>query len=169
MAFPVAAPLHTHWSLHSLIRCFSSRQHLFYFFARCLHARLKLKLHVCFLNCSYMENNISGWCQIIVMQFAISQNSTKHEACSVSWSSVQHTRSVEHNTNLVVLPQSTLTRRSITERQGWIGAISVFCQVSTGHISLQKIITLPSFLPKYPTSHRLGIWVTVHCTLLDCS
>lgn len=160
MAFPVAALLHTLKLSHvvSILYQLSA-----FFFALCLHARLKLESPVCFLNRSHLKNRTH------FMPFAKAAWSSKKKVCLVSLSHVQHTTSAGHNTNLIVLPPST--EISSSNNTGcWIRVISVFCQVSfhkAGHISLQKIITLPSFPPQCLASHRLGIWVTVHCTLLD--
>lgn len=70
---------------------------------------------------------------------AICHQLKQHEVCLVSWSSVRHTRSVRCNTNLIVLPLSTTEQEKYhrANKTGcWIRVISVFCQVSTGHISI---------------------------------
>lgn len=152
-----------HWNFLTCWRFFISCQR---FFGVRLHARWKLELPVCFLNLSHLKN------KTYFMQFAISQSGMK-QWDNVLGGCAQHTRSARHTVIQLwsfYLCQHLAEEILPCDNTGcWIRVISVFWQVGfhkAGHISLQKIITLPSF-PQCPTSHRLGIWVTVHYSPLD--
>lgn len=132
MSFPVAALLHTHRSSLSLCQCFVGCQH---FFALCLH-RIRARAPCLLSKLLLLEKQdiwlMANYCRVTCLQ------PKQHEVCLVSWSSVQHTRSVGQNTNLVLFPLSHLAGEISPSNttECWRRVISVFCQVSTGHISL---------------------------------